>query len=207
MLVLSSSLRLFTTDSKAKQKAKTPAHALVAVNESKIPEHPPTALNQSLILQQNRSHMLKMYQQLLKEKYPVNVTLDQLKAKNLDFRQKTGNKNTAMKKSFLADNPVVCYEDVEEPKHYFALEEFLFKQKMITPLYYTSYITYGESCADRGYTFDKKPHPCYPDDIYTAFTNAVDQKAYREYRDKKYKKMGVDMNITEYMLTGCGKDV
>merc|ERR1719375_2142291 len=121
------------------------------------------------------------------------------------------------KKSFLADYPMVCYEEktdfVKAEKFIpLVLERVLFMKKLSGDMYETSFIIYGRSCSDRGYYYDHKNHPCYPDYVATAFLSAAGQKSYRRYRQELFDKSPLGKfiqatpfyyyNVTEAMLSG-----
>lgn len=115
-----------------------------------------------------------------------------------------------IKKSFLADMPAVCYEEIPAAglKDPLLLETSLFKKKMaINDMYKTSWIMYGMSCEDRGFWYNKKPHPCFPTLMYTVFWNEHAQELYRDYRqhlfDNYTAKLGLpQFNVTQNMLGG-----
>lgn len=106
-------------------------------------------------------------------------------------------------KTYLADNPAVCYEQRAQADP-ISLEKMLAVNKAsdVWGLYITSFITYGMDCEMRGYTFDKKPHPCFPLTAYTVFWSLKAQQEYREYRQKKSGLAVEKRNVTEGMLSG-----
>lgn len=80
-------------------------------------------------------------------------------------------------------------------------------------MYTKAYIVYGVTCAQMGYGYDKKPHPCYPRSMTTVFYSAEAQTVYRQYRDKHIQDelilhQGVPeviakaLNTTKVMMTG-----
>lgn len=113
---------------------------------------------------------------------------------------------------FFADFPAVCYEESECAQKG-SLEEILARKKATTTMYTKAYIVYGVTCAQMGYGYDKKPHPCYPRSMTTVFYSAEAQTVYRQYRDKHIQDelilhQGVPeviakaLNTTKVMMTG-----
>lgn len=107
-------------------------------------------------------------------------------------------------KTFIADYPAVCYEQIAYTPP--GTLELILEESKASGMYDKSRIQFGFDCEQRGFAYDKKVHPCYPEHCYTAFYNEAAQNAYRHYRDEKFNKatygLGESVNVTEWMLTG-----
>lgn len=112
--------------------------------------------------------------------------------------------NNTCLKAFVAVGAQVCYEQkLDTPAH--TLETSLFLKKVSFPqLYWSSFVIYGMDCASLGYTFNKKPHPCYPVHMWTVFQSQEAQVKYRAKRQEDYDFLNPDkpLNVTEWMLSG-----
>lgn len=117
----------------------------------------------------------------LEKEQGTNRTLNMKKGTNMTthmFRETTSNgistyaggfcKDTARPACFFADYAAVCYEESKcaEPG---TLEEVLLRKKVMTTMYKKAFIFYGVTCEEMGYTYDKKPHPCYTKSMTTVF--------------------------------------
>lgn len=112
-------------------------------------------------------------------------------------------------RTFLTDDQMVCYE--AKPFAHPGAFDWVLATSKFAGMYYTSVITYGASCSDRGYTYDKKSHPCYPKIAYTAFRSKEEQAAYRKKRQQSYeaksKAAGIPavVDVTTWMIAyDCG---
>lgn len=114
-----------------------------------------------------------------------------------------------MTESFLTGDGNVCYEPKKDaPPGSF---EWVFLQhKLSMPTYALSYVNYGESCEMRGYTYDTKPHPCYPKLAIVSFKSEKAQEEFRAYRQNYHETVAKmrgtkPINVTDWMVNkACG---
>lgn len=156
------------------------------------------------------------------KRLPENMTMSSLQGPSLPKPKRNATslsqtERSIIKKVFLADLPLVCYEEQPGLSDPFVLEKVLFVKKLgADSMYKTSFMIYGYDCADLGYAYDKKPHPCFPSYLYTAFISAKAQEVYRDYRQDKFDKSDngkevqaalaaegeAAFSVTDWMLAG-----
>merc|ERR1712139_6904 len=52
----------------------------------------------------------------------------------------------------------------------------------------SSFILYGRSCKDRGFSFNKGMHPCYPHYVSISWLNAKGKESFEKYRNELIQK-------------------